>query len=133
MEQLHHLIAFFRAVQGRKHSFLYYDWVDHTSTMAELTEARRAPDPSFDDQTIATGDGTTVAFQLNKTYETPGGTLTSVRPIYKPKDGTVMLGVDGAEVDNWTVDLTTGIVTFNSRITLSNLQVSLQETKTSYT
>jgi hypothetical protein len=43
MEHLHGLIAFFRAMQGKKHAFLYRDHSDYTSTLAVDYEARRAP------------------------------------------------------------------------------------------
>lgn len=122
MEHLHGLIAFFRAMMGRKHRFLYWDVMDHSSTLAKAVEARRAPPTSFLDQTIGTGDFHTYKFQLIKSYPTPGGQATpQVRPIYKPKDGSVKIGVDLQEAFNFEVDYTNGVVTFISDLQKTGL------------
>jgi uncharacterized protein (TIGR02217 family) len=65
------------------------------------------------DQVIGAGDGATAAFQLVKTY----GSIHAPyqRPIMKPVVGSVRVAVDGTEkaVDtDFTIDTTTGIVTF---------------------
>jgi uncharacterized protein (TIGR02217 family) len=67
------------------------------------------------DQEIGTGDGTTASFQLIKSYGDGGSAY--VRPITKPVAGTVRVAVDGAEKSDgvdFTVDLQTGIVTFQT-------------------
>ena len=65
------------------------------------------------DQTIGTGDGASNTFQLVKTY----GALYSPyqRPIAKPVAGSVRIAVAGTEATagtDFTVDSTTGLVTF---------------------
>lgn len=120
-EQLHALIAFFRAMQGKKNAFLYYDWVDHTSTLATALEARQAPPIGPFDQVLGVGDKLTYQFQLQKTYPTPRGAASSVRPIYKPVVDTVEVGVALEQVTNFTVNRDTGVVTFTPRVTKANI------------
>ena len=68
MEQLPALIAFFRAMRGRLYAFNYRDHVDYTSLgRDDLRGAQRAADHAID-QAIGIGDGTTMTFQLTKTY-----------------------------------------------------------------
>lgn len=123
MEHLHGLIAFFRAMKGRRHAFLYHDVMDHTSTLAVQTEARRAPPISPTDQVLGIGDDLTKQFQLVKRYPTPGAAAEpAVRPIYKPKPGTVSIAINGVVVNNYDLDTTTGKVTFKPRLSLLNLQ-----------
>lgn len=121
MEHLHGLIAFFRAMEGRKNAFLYEDHTDFTSTLATDYEARRAPPPSPTDQQIGVGNDSTKVFQLVKHYPTPGGGASSVRPIYKPKGGTVKVALNGQVVTHYTLDLNTGKIVFESPRVLSNL------------
>lgn len=121
MEQLQGLIAFFRAAKGRLYSFLFVDHTDCTSSQAVAEEARSVPPIAWTDQPLGTGDGITKVFQLQKKYSTPMGAYANYRPIYKPKDGTVQIGVDGNRVLNWTVDINTGKVTFFSPLVMSNL------------
>lgn len=121
MEHLHGLIAFFRAMGGRKHAFLYQDHSDCTSTLAVDYEARRAPPPTALDQQIGVGDETTKVFQLVKHYPTPGGLASSTRPIYKPKGGTVEVAINGQKVSYYTLDLNTGKITFQPRLVVSGL------------
>lgn len=121
MEHLHGLIAFFRAMEGRKNAFLYKDHTDYTSTLAEDYEARRAPPISATDQELGVGDGSTKVFQLVKHYPTPGGGASSVRPIYKPRGGTVKVAINGQVVTHYALDLNTGKITFESPLVLANL------------
>lgn len=121
MEHLHGLIAFFRAMSGRKNAFLYHDHMDYTSTLATGYEARRAPPLSLNDQEIGIGDAKTKVFQLVKHYPTPEGSAVSTRPIYKPKGGTVRIAINGLEVNYFTVDLNTGKITFSSRLVKAGL------------
>lgn len=116
------LITFVRAMRGSDVGFRFLDHTDYT-TGANHTGAH-----SYDDVLIGTGDGVTKQFQLVKKYEL--GALSRSRPITKPIHGesveigeaaaqtfNVRIGVNGSEVassGNWTVDTTTGIVTFTS-------------------
>ena len=127
MEHLHGLIAFFRAMGGKKHAFLYKDQTDYSSTLAVDYEARRAPPISPFDQQIGIGNETTKVFQLVKHYPTPGLSAVSTRPIYKPKGGTVLIAIDGVLVTNYTLDLNTGKITFTpryQRVGLTNVSIS---------
>ena len=116
MEQLQAMIAFFRAMRGRKMAFNYLDHVDNTSSVAVNYEARRAPPVTPFDQTLANAaDGVQTVFQLTKTYTSQ--TQTQVRPIYRPVPGTVRMGVAGKEVTNFTVD-GQGRVTFSTPLSI---------------
>jgi uncharacterized protein (TIGR02217 family) len=100
------LIAFFEARRGQLYGFRWKDWSDYRSS-GSLVE------PAFDDQVIGTGDGVTTAFSLFKTYASGGASYS--RRIQKPVQGTVLAGVQGdvmVEGVEFSVDLTTGIVTF---------------------
>jgi uncharacterized protein (TIGR02217 family) len=105
-DALSQVIAFFEERRGRLYGFRWRDRLDHSSA---------APDAavSATDQAIGTGDGTSVTFALAKTY----GSLYSPyqRPIAKPVEGSVRVAVDGSEAaegTDFSVDSTTGIVTF---------------------
>jgi uncharacterized protein (TIGR02217 family) len=90
------VLAFFEERRGRFHAFRWRDALDCSSS---------GPQP------LGTGDGATTAFQLGKTY---GASFDPyVRPITKPVAGTVRVTIDGAASDDFSVDDTTGIVTFD--------------------
>jgi uncharacterized protein (TIGR02217 family) len=90
------LIAFFRARNGRAYGFRFKDWTDKAA-----------------DQAIGTGDDTETQFQLLKRY--PSGSVTEIRRITKPVDGTVRIYLDGAEqLSGWSVDPATGVVTLSA-------------------
>ena len=99
------IAAFFRARRGRAYGFRFKDFADFKScTPSETVTAL--------DQIIGTGDGATTEFPLLKTYES-GGESTE-RTIAKPVDGTVVIALDGVEATGgWSVDTTTGVVTFD--------------------
>lgn len=99
------VLDFFMAMNGRAHEFRFKDWKDYKSCQA-------TSDLSNTDQTIGNGDGSTAAFQLIKKYIT--GALTYQRTIKKPVSGTTVVSIDGvSQTGNWSVDTTTGIVTFD--------------------
>jgi uncharacterized protein (TIGR02217 family) len=96
------VLAFFEERRGRFHSFLWRDGLDHSSG---------ADTPTALDQAIGTGDGSTTAFQLSKTY---GAAFDPyVRPITKPGEGSVKMAVNGVELASggFTVNTLTGVVT----------------------
>jgi uncharacterized protein (TIGR02217 family) len=106
LDDVETLIAFFEARRGQLHAFRWKDWADYKSGLP-------SKEASSEDQLIAWGDGETTAFQLIKTYKSGGHEY--VRPIQKPVLGTVKLGLQGdplVETIHYTVDTTTGIVTF---------------------
>lgn len=100
------VVAFFRARAGRAYGFRFKDWTDYKSV---------APGESItaSDQLIGAGDGSETQFQLVKTYASGAG--AHVRTIAKPVAGTVAVALNGvAQPTGWTVDLTTGILTFTT-------------------
>jgi uncharacterized protein (TIGR02217 family) len=104
------ITAFFRAVKGRTHGFRWKDFADYKATNTA------APDGSIG---YLGGDGVgtgTPAYQLVKRYVT--GALVDLRDIKKPVAGTVKVYRGGVEIPagagdgEWSIDTTTGVVTF---------------------
>src|ERR1043166_4267686 len=108
LDALAAVVAFFEERRGRLHGFRWRDRLDHSSAAggASVTPL---------DQAIGSGNGSTTAFQLVKTY---GATYAPyARPIAKPVAGSVRVAVNGVEQTEGTafsLDATTGIVTFLS-------------------
>jgi uncharacterized protein (TIGR02217 family) len=103
-EALSEVVAFFEERRGMLYGFRWRDRLDHSSGAGEV---------SATDQLLGAGDGTTAAFQLAKTY----GSIHAPyqRPIAKPVAGSVRIAVDGVEKTedtDFSVDTTTGVVTF---------------------
>lgn len=94
--QLDELIAFFRLTKGGFHSFRFKDWLDYQAA----------------DSHIGTGNGTQTVFQLRKVYEFDG--LEEFRTITKPVAGSVSVKINGTLTTAYTLDATTGIITFSS-------------------
>ena len=106
LDDLHGVIAFFEARLGRLYGFR---WKDH----ADFKSVAPGADPADTDQPLGVGDDVTTDFQLVKVY--PSGGATYVRPVAKPVASTVMVALDGApqaEGTDFTVDVTTGVVSF---------------------
>ena len=102
------LLAFFEARRGQLYGFRWKDWSDFKSSAASDA-------PGYGDQEIGIGDGATVTFQLSKTYAS--GEASYTRPVQKPVEGTVLAGVEGVqyfEQQNFEIDVTTGLITFES-------------------
>lgn len=93
------LIRFFNARSGAFQGFRFRD--PFTSQSAE-------PTTPFDQQ-LGTGDGVTTQFQL----VLDDGALAP-RTITRPVTGSIRVAVDGVESEAFTVDDTTGVVTFTS-------------------
>lgn len=90
--------AFFLNLRGRARGFRWKDWSDY-----ELLNEQ-----------IGTGNGAATVFKITKTYT--AGALSYVRRIFKPVSGIQVrvngvLQTEGA-LNNYTIDLTTGIITF---------------------
>jgi uncharacterized protein (TIGR02217 family) len=95
--QIDELIAFFRARRGKAYGFRFKDWTDYKAT----------------GQLLGTGDGAQTQFQLVKHY--PSGSVIEVRTLTKPVAGTVKMYLDSVEqLAGWSVDTTTGLVTFST-------------------
>lgn len=98
--------AFFEARNGRLYGFRWKDWADYKSCLPSAT-------PAAEDQLIGQGDGAQTQFQLIKVYAS--GAQSWTRTITKPVAGTVRVAADGVETsDGWSVDFTTGLVTFDA-------------------
>jgi uncharacterized protein (TIGR02217 family) len=98
------VVAFFEARNGRLYAFRFKDWSDYKSCLPSA-----APAPT--DQIIGTGNGSTTTFALTKTYAS--GAQSWARAILKPVAGTVTVSLNGvAQGSGWSVNTTTGIVTF---------------------
>ena len=105
LDDIHAVVAFFEARSGRLYGFRFKDFTDFKSSSPGAAPAPR-------DQAIATGDGTTKIFALVKTYAS--GPASWIRAIKKPVAGSVRLAVAGVEQSAFTVDTTTGLVTFTT-------------------
>lgn len=107
-DDIYAVLEFFEERRGRFHGFRWKDHGDYKSCYPSDTIA-------FTDQTIGTGDGSTVAFQLTKQYGLSFAPYS--RNVKKPVSGTVLIGVAGVlqtETTDYTVDHTTGIITFTA-------------------
>lgn len=108
LDDVETLVAFFEARRGRLYGFRWKDWADFKSCPASRV-------PAFTDQVIGLGDGATRVFGLGKAYASGAGEY--LRPIVKPVDGTVTLGVQREQVFeavHWVLEPSTGRVTFDS-------------------
>lgn len=110
---LYDVLSFFEARAGQLYGFRFTDPVDFKSCAPQATI-------SSADQRIGTGDGETRVFQLRKTYQDGGG--ATERLIAKPVAASVTLQVGGvlAEDGDFTLDETTGRVTFKPAATPAN-------------
>jgi uncharacterized protein (TIGR02217 family) len=100
------VIAFFEARNGRLHGFRWKDWGDWKSSLPSTPVTPI-------DQVLGTGDGEVKTFQLVKRYES--GAQAWLRRIVKPVEGTVRVVRSGVEATSgWSVDTTTGVVTFGT-------------------
>jgi uncharacterized protein (TIGR02217 family) len=108
LKDLYETIEFFEARRGKLHGFRWKDWADYKSK--DPITATTATDIQ-----IGVGDGTTTQFQLVKTYFDAGGSYTRI--IKKPVAGSVKIALNGVlrtEITHYTVNTTTGIITFLS-------------------
>ena len=106
MDDVEALIAFYEARRGQLYGFRWKDWADFKS-------CKPSRDITPLDQDIGRGDGQTLVFQLVKTYVS--GDHDYVRPVKKPVRGSVKMALAGdprVDTVDYTVDLTTGLVTF---------------------
>lgn len=99
------VVNFWEAVGGNLYGFRFKDHADFKSCPPMNT-------PANTDQVLGTGDGIKTAFQLVKKYEK--GALSYTKDIKKPVSGTVICSLNGSSTSSFTVDTTTGIVTFGS-------------------
>ena len=101
------VVAFFEARNGRLHGFRWKDWGDYQ--LRPAVDAGHADRPGARHRRRRRP----TAFQLVKRYES--GAQAWVRRIVKPVAGTVRVARGGVEaVSGWSVNATTGIVTFDA-------------------
>jgi uncharacterized protein (TIGR02217 family) len=98
------LIAFFRARRGAAIAFRFADPFDDSSNGA-------TGEPAATDQAIGIGDGVTTDFALIKTYGAGAG--AQVRRITRPRNGSVLVAVDGVAAIGWSLG-TMGRITFET-------------------
>ena len=103
LDDIELMIAFFEARRGPLFGFRWKDWQDFRSCVS-------SGERHYSDQMVATGDGSTTEFQLTKTYASGG--FEYVRPVKKPVQDTVSVGVDNVEAVDWAIDLETGKIRF---------------------
>jgi len=91
------LLQFFMVCQGKAHGFRFKNWVDFQASLSP----------------IGTGTGALKAFQLSKRYSFGGQNYD--RKISKPVASSTTVYLAGVlQSSGWTIDITTGIVTFSS-------------------
>lgn len=102
----------FLAMQGRFGGFRVKDLWDYTSATNGVDAFART------DQTLGTGNGSETDFQLIKDYT--AGSVTISRTIKKPVSSAgLLVEVDGLPkvvTTDYTIDYTTGIITFNNPV-----------------
>lgn len=105
------VLDFYLARKGPAASFRFKDWGDFATTATRETYTGTAVTNT--DETLEPGDGTTTQFQLRTSYADEGHGLT--RTIVLPVATSVLIAFDGvAQTTGWTVNDTTGIVTFST-------------------
>jgi len=99
--------TFYMARRGSAFGFRMLDWSDFA------TGENGVGAVAFTDMILGTADGAATTFQLSKQYIDGG--VTRERTILKPIDGTVVIGKDAVEITSgWTLDPTTGLITFST-------------------
>ncbi|MEM9421731.1 MAG: DUF2460 domain-containing protein [Pseudomonadota bacterium] len=102
------LVAFFEARQGRRYAFRWRDPFDFRSAIAGEVITPN-------DQVLGVADGTRTIFPLVKRYSS--GDASAIRTVTHPVEGTVVVSIDGSELDlgtEYTVDHLKGEVTLAS-------------------
>lgn len=106
LDDLRSVVALFEKARGRLYGFRLRDPFDHSSASGSAS-----PDPL--DQSLGTGDDSTVRFPLTKTYG--AGDLAYLRVIALPVPASVRVAVDGVEQiagPDFEVDEATGELVF---------------------
>lgn len=99
---------FFMARAGRARGFRFRDWTNYTTYNYD----QQVQEPQLCDEE---GDGVITDFSMLYRYQDSGSFFYEKR-IFKPVASGMRVYVDGVESagSNWTVDETTGIITFNT-------------------
>jgi uncharacterized protein (TIGR02217 family) len=119
LEELEDVTRVWEAVNGAEDTFLLVDPTDWNTTQKTLRFELAAADITKDDQPCQNttddtfvGDGSTTVFQTVKQYSE--GSATNTRTITKLKSG-ILVAVNGVLqtiTTHYTVDLSTGLITF---------------------
>jgi len=110
LDDLYSVVDFAVARDGPANTFRYKDHLDFNTS----SNGRDAVDK--EDVEIGVGDGTETQFQLLKKYGV-GTAFVRSRPISLPVSGTLVVAVAGVlqtETTDYTVNYTTGVVTFGT-------------------
>ena len=102
------LVAIYHRAHGKYSGFRVRCFDEWSSNSAVST-------PTRTDQPLTLISG--LAYQLRKYYgldKAAGASGYPYRTIFKPVSGTVIVGIGGKKVTEFTVDTTTGIVTFSA-------------------
>lgn len=111
-DQMSSVLTFYRAMQGAANSFRWKDWLDYNTSVPGHHEPSPTDNTTAFDAVVGTGDAATTRFQLVKQYTE--GSITRTRTINKPVSGTVKIALNGTITSAYSLDYTTGIVTFTS-------------------
>jgi uncharacterized protein (TIGR02217 family) len=107
---------FYVANGGPANSWRFRDPADYStnaSATSDFYQNSASVPPASTDVLLGTGDAAATTFQLRKGYTT--GAFTVYVPINKPTSGSTVVSLnDVTQGSGWTVNLTTGIVTFTS-------------------
>lgn len=110
--ELNQLIAFFYARRGKAYGFRFKDWMDY-----------QLPFPGGTAPVLFTTNGTASTFQIQKTYGDAGASY--VRKLTKIVAGTLTVYSNGLVTTDYSVDITTGIVTLGASLrSVSGRQIS---------
>jgi len=100
---IYELLNFFEARAGALYAFRFRDPMDHRSGAID------APVTALD-QAIGQGDGVQQDFALIKTYFDAQG--EQIRPITKPRIGTLSVAINGAITEAYSLSPLTGVISF---------------------
>ena len=105
-DEIQELLEFWHAVGGSAMGFRYKDVADYKSCRVSDTATAT-------DQPLVLTASSPITYQMTKRYTF--GAQTQDREIYKPVSGTILIADDGVtktENSDYTIDYTTGLVTF---------------------
>jgi uncharacterized protein (TIGR02217 family) len=105
VQQLQEVVAFFEGRRGKLYAFRFKDFTDFKSCAANAA-------PQNTDQILGTGTGVLSTFQLAKHYGAPSRDY--IRSITAPVVGSVVVSVNGVASLAFTLNATTGVITFNA-------------------
>ncbi len=96
-KELDEIVSFFRNVKGKAYGFRFKDWSDYQAK----------------NEYIGVGDGEKTEFQLIKSYKIGNDFITN-RKITKPVFSSIKIFVDDILNNDFNIDLTSGLITFNN-------------------